>query len=213
LQTGYFEESLEYAKRIVEIEPLSPLGYLRIGYARSAMGRREGARQAWVRSDELGGAEGQVMITLDYLSAGEFEAAISSPDHVFAAGVLAVSNPRKFIDGAVDPDTGKAFLHRWLNDAAAEAAIAGDNITAHSVYGWYVVFRYLDEAWRVIEENQAAAVTTWIESEGLKFIGIVYPATGFTSHPKFIEPILTELWDKRGPPDICSKVDGQWRCK
>jgi hypothetical protein len=39
---------------------------------------------------------------------------------------------------------------------------------------------------------------------------------GFTAHPKYLEVAewmgLTDVWDRRGPPDYCSKVEGRWVC-
>jgi len=41
--------------------------------------------------------------------------------------------------------------------------------------------------------------------------------SGFTAHPKFLEIAeawaIIKIWEKRGPPDFCEKVSGQWVCE
>ena len=51
----------------------------------------------------------------------------------------------------------------------------------------------------------------------------VYPGTikrlsGFTAHPRYLDVAenytygAVSLWDQRGSPDHCEKLDGQWVC-
>jgi hypothetical protein len=45
----------------------------------------------------------------------------------------------------------------------------------------------------------------------------MYRRLGFTAHPKYLEVAKSlgfiELWEQRGPPDYCNKVDSQWVCE
>lgn len=40
---------------------------------------------------------------------------------------------------------------------------------------------------------------------------------GFTANPNYLELAkwmgLTDVWDQRGPPDFCRKVDARWVCE
>ncbi|MCZ6517168.1 MAG: hypothetical protein O6763_06745 [Gammaproteobacteria bacterium] len=40
---------------------------------------------------------------------------------------------------------------------------------------------------------------------------------GFTANPKYLDVAegsgLMELWEQRGPPDFCEKVDDEWTCE
>jgi hypothetical protein len=41
--------------------------------------------------------------------------------------------------------------------------------------------------------------------------------SGFTAHPRYVEMAtaygLASVWDRRGPPDHCDKIDGDWSCR
>jgi hypothetical protein len=46
---------------------------------------------------------------------------------------------------------------------------------------------------------------------------MIHRPPGLTAHPRYIEfaeaYALVELWDQRGPPDYCKKLEGQWVCE
>ena len=45
----------------------------------------------------------------------------------------------------------------------------------------------------------------------------VLTGSGFTAHPRYVEMAtvygLAAVWDRRGPPDHCNKIDGNWTCR
>ena len=47
--------------------------------------------------------------------------------------------------------------------------------------------------------------------------GILTPQSGLTAHPRLLDVAegmgYLDLWDQRGPPDFCEKVDDQWVCE
>lgn len=209
LQTGYFQKSLEYAQKIIELEPLSNLGYDLVGYALSALGKRDEARAAWEESVARGGIEMQRLITIDHLVAGEIEAAISSREKWFVANGWDPADVRSMMESAADPETGKAYLDQWISEQQANA----DSIGEYGIYTWYLAFGHIDEVIRIIDEDIASADTIWVNSEQVSIMGIIFRNTGYISHPNFVEQNLIDLWEQRGAPDICSKIDSMWTCE
>jgi len=49
------------------------------------------------------------------------------------------------------------------------------------------------------------------------WIGTVFRHGGFTAHPKYLEAAeslgVIDIWEQRGPPDFCEKLNGQWVCE
>jgi hypothetical protein len=45
----------------------------------------------------------------------------------------------------------------------------------------------------------------------------ILTGSGFTAHPRYVEMAtaygLASVWDRRGPPDHCDKIDGNWSCR
>jgi len=124
------------------------------------------------------------------------------------------SDARHFIESVADPETGKAFLDAWINDAVPNAA---DFNEANFNYVWYLAFGHMDDYWRVIEDYASQTDSAWTNADMLEQAGMAYPQSGYVQHPKYISYGnmwgLAELWEKRGPPDMCSKINGRWTCE
>ena len=47
--------------------------------------------------------------------------------------------------------------------------------------------------------------------------GTIFRELHFTADPRYLEVAkadgLIEIWEQRGPPDHCEKLDGQWVCE
>ena len=83
-------------------------------------------------------------------------------------------------------------------------------------YAWYLAFGDLDAFYDfVIEMNDIES--SWANSQQIEYIGRYIKATGYAADPRFIEINrkwgMLDLWDERGPPDDCEKVDDQWVCE
>ena len=72
--------------------------------------------------------------------------------------------------------------------------------------------RYYDRIFSFGPNNQAqtdADIDVWL--------GTVFRRTGFTAHPWYLEVAgllgIPEIWEQRGPPDFCEKVESQWVCE
>ncbi len=213
MMAGYFNEVLALTDRIIELEPLAAIGYIRKGEALSAAGRREEAQAAWLKAGELGGEQAYFHLSTDQLIAGNDELAA---DYYSAALQLIGADPevvRSEIQNARDPDTGKAFLDNWIVESVANASTTGETIVP---YFQYLYFGYLDDYFAAIK-NLRGKGTGWTNAEILEADGIVFRRLGYTRHPAYLENAesdgLFELWDKRGAPDHCQKVDGDWVCE
>jgi hypothetical protein len=59
--------------------------------------------------------------------------------------------------------------------------------------------------------------SNWTDAEGLINAGMKYRRQGFTAHAKFLEVAeatgIMDVWEQRGPPDFCEKVNGRWLCE
>jgi hypothetical protein len=51
----------------------------------------------------------------------------------------------------------------------------------------------------------------------LVFNGLLELDSGLTADPRYLEIVkamgLIDLWEQRGAPDFCEKLDGQWVCE
>ena len=118
-----------------------------------------------------------------------------------------------FIERATEPDAGLAFLRSWNEEIDASAASYFEKTNAKY---WFLILGYLDEYWRVIEENSPESPSSWTNVEQLEFLGVVLHATGFRRHPSYIPYArkygMLDLWEARGAPNFCNKSGGQWAC-
>ena len=213
-QTGYFSEALAMSNRMIEIDPLASLGYGRKANALYALGRDEEAQTTLQHSIDLGNDEnGAWFYATALLIAGEDEQAITIFENIYSEYGLDPSTVRSLVENARDPDTGKEYLVNFVNDAKAEAQNFLDIVNAQA---WYQAFGYLDEFWREIEETTAKSQSSWSDADALEHTCRVFAASGCASHPRAIvyalQQGMTDLWDRRGPPDRCSKDSGEWVC-
>jgi len=121
---------------------------------------------------------------------------------------------RSFVENASDPDTGRDFLVEYVND---EVSNATNFLEQTSPRQWLLYFGYINDYWDAIDElDPPPGSTAWSNAETLEHLGKIYHRTGFARHPRYLEYQqkyrTTDLWDQRGAPDICSKVDGEWVC-
>ncbi len=222
LMGGYLQEALSCNERLVELEPLSSLSHWRSGMVFSALGRREVARASFQRAAELSGPLFLWDIAFDDLVAGNYEAAAAMLDKASESG-LSDSKAfyswdsrtlRQLVAGTADRDAARQFLQTWVRITAAGVS---DFRQKNSVYYWYLAFGYLDDYWHEINKIGLADEFNWSNTDFLLQYGFAFPKSGFTRHPAYLKYAkisgLTDLWDKRGPPDHCSKNTGDWVCE
>jgi TolB-like protein len=214
LMTGYREEALHCGRRLIQLEPLAPLGYWRTGLALSALDRPEEARASFQRAVDYGQSTSSWDIARTYLIAKEYEAAIEILEKIPAGEFWNPQDARHIVESAADPDNGKAFLDQWIGDIVNNAS---DFTEVNLAYSFYLAFGHVDDYWQLIEDYGAQTDSSWTKADLLEIWGTAFPASGYTRHPQYVtngmEWGLTELWDERGPPDMCSMSTGQWVCE
>ncbi len=94
---------------------------------------------------------------------------------------------------------------------------ATDFSAALDPYYLYLHFGYLDDYFDFIEKTVREEDTVWNNADLLEYTGRHQKASGYTAHPRFLSLDeqwgVSDVWEERGPPDDCSKVDGNWVCR
>ncbi len=215
---GYLREALDIAERLVDLDPLSPTANARLFESLYAVGRTEEAMA------ELG-LQTQLDIDLAMWNLGLINLAAMQDD--MAITYLESANQRShypqdptwmrdFISSARDPVTGAAYLDQHISTSVAskpdEERYNWQLVQTH----WYLTFGYLDRYFEQVLATHPTA-SSWTDAEELIRSGIVYRRLGFTAHPKYLDVAevtgIVDVWEQRGPPDFCEKVNDQWICE
>jgi tetratricopeptide (TPR) repeat protein len=215
-QAGYLGESLSASQRLVDLDPLSPIAnnLLRISYY--AVGRTSEALAAMEVSVQLRGRGASWMTgNLSLLDMQDEQAIALSEAFWQGRNHPDISWVRDLITRARDPATGQAYLDRRIPEIVA-AFPEIEVIGLDELNEWYLYFGFLDRYFEILFENDPND-SRWTQADIYLERGIEFRRTGFTEHPQFLEVAntmgLIKIWDKRGPPDFCDKVGGQWVCE
>jgi TolB-like protein/tetratricopeptide (TPR) repeat protein len=216
---GYYQKALGVAERMIIVEPLLALGHERRGEVLMGLGKRVEAVESWERAAELGFPTALTYAVSDHLMRGEDEQAIRLMDRLATQYDVQTLSPdgisfRSFVESVRDPTNGKAYLDNAVDVMVSEAT---DFNAALIPYFWYLDFGYLDDFFDFIEKTAREEETSWNNSDALEYTGRYQKASGYTAHPRFL-PLNEQwgefdVWEERGPPDDCSKVDGNWVCE
>ncbi len=82
----------------------------------------------------------------------------------------------------------------------------------------YLTLGYLDRYYELLDEFGGTS-SGWSDSEVFVYAGTIKRPSGFTAHPSYLEVAekylygAVSLWEQRGAPDHCEKLDGQWICE
>jgi len=210
---GYFTRALELADRALAIDPLSPTFAGARGDALMALGRREEALAAWQLAVERGDPTAAPRLADAEILAGNDEAGVTWLERFMALTGIGPWDARAFIAAARDPATGKAFLDRQISGVVGNWPASVDDLSR--MQSWYLVFGYLDDYWRALEQAGLFSDQGWSNSDGALYWGMIFHETGFTAHPEYqrwANQILAEVWEAHGAPDLCHKTQEQWVC-
>jgi len=216
LAAGYLREALGVAERFVELDPLSGSAQIRLIDSLVAADRIEEA----IRSGDLAidlnieGARWSLGVT--NLIDQRFEEGIAHLEIFLEQNGLPSSYLRDLVAGALDPDTGQAYMDRRIPQiiaSAPEQNAFGMQLLLDSLY---LYFGFLDRYFELILGYELTD-SIYTDADNHIFEGTLHRKSGFTSHPQYLEVAeatgLVELWEQRGPPDFCEKVSGQWVCE
>ncbi len=211
LDTGYFKEALGLSERVVELNPLSAGAHYLLYRALKSTGRRSEALASLKVSEQLGYGFATWEIGVFNIEENHDEVAIKYLESAYRNSNEPFEWVRGAVVGARDPVDGPANLERATPQFDADSQ--------HSIGAYfrpYLAFRFLDRFYEAIFENGIEDVG-WNDADILVFEGTIDRLSGFTAHPKYLEVAeaygLFELWDQRGAPDFCEKLNGQWVCE
>ncbi len=215
LQAGYLQEALRLQERIVEIDPLSSEANLDLGYALYAVGRTSEAIAATELVSQLGGTSANWYLGKWNLVEKRDDIAIAYLETFFQKrGYSDTAWVRELVTSARDPATGQTYLDRRIPEIiVSESVVESSRKLTHL----YSVFGFLDRHFDLILEADPTDSAWESLSELLVYDGVVTRRLGFTAHPKFLEVAesmgIINIWEQRGPPDFCEKVDDEWVCE
>jgi TolB-like protein/cytochrome c-type biogenesis protein CcmH/NrfG len=213
--TGYFDDALAVANRYIEVEPLSGTGYWRRGEALSAAGRKEEARESFLRAVELGDISSMWALGMLACLDGNAEEAISWFEGVYDATGSDSTEIRSIVENGLDAADGKAFIDAIVKRDTSRATNLDE---LRFPYFWYLSFGYVDDYWAAIDLlGDPSGEQAWTNSDTLEHQGIVSNLSAFRQHPKYLQyaevSSVVDLWEKRGAPDHCNKDSGEWICR
>jgi len=120
------------------------------------------------------------------------------------------------VAGARNPETGQAYLDQRIPQIVASTLEEDAFSVQNSLTQFYLWFGFLDRYFELIFALGPSG-SVWSNADMLVYAGMANPWSGFTAHPRFLELAeefcLIDLWEKRGPPDFCEKLGGQWVCE
>ena len=123
---------------------------------------------------------------------------------------------RELVTGARDPATGQAYLDRGIPEILRSMPEGRPFNIRRTLTMWYLAFGFLDRYFELILANELTD-KTWADAQMLVYDGTKYPRLGFTAHPKYLEVAeatgIVDVWEQRGAPDFCEKVNGHWVCE
>ena len=217
LKTGYFQESLTIARRLIELDPLSPSANGRLPAALFALERnREGfaAVDHFARVDpELEYwyvGEANLAHGRDQIAISRFEAALGQegyPDTTWLTDLVTRGR---------DVSIGQAYFDQRIPEISASVPVEFAIQIQWRLSFWYLYFGFLDRYFELIPELDLTD-ETWTDADDFVTAGVSNPQLGFRAHPKYLGVAEKlghiDIWEQRGPPDFCEKVDGKWTCE
>jgi len=186
LEAGYLQEALELAEQFVELDPLSPTANFYLAEALFAVGRTSESIAAMNLAIEFNHELAENALGAMNLVNEQDDIAIAHFEAVLERNELPSNWVSDLVTGARDPATGMAYLDRRIPEIIASLPL---DLTS----------------------------STWTDADTYVYRGTQYRHLGFTAHPKYLEVAestgMIDVWEHRGPPDFCEKMDGQWVCE
>ncbi|MBW2714865.1 MAG: hypothetical protein JRD03_02245, partial [Deltaproteobacteria bacterium] len=216
LDAGYFRDALGLAEHFVELDPLSAFAHVTLATAQFSVGQMSEADQSMLLAGEFGFDGGYWALGRLALSEQRDEEAITH----FEAAQRRLGQPsgwvRELVTGARNPETGQAYLDQHIPRIAAALPEEVAFEAVRVLHGFYLNFGFVDRYFEILFSFDLRP-SVWSEADRMAAEGLRDRESGFTKHPRFLEVAeangLLILWERRGPPDFCEKLDGQWVCE
>jgi tetratricopeptide (TPR) repeat protein len=215
-ESGYLLEALGVAERFVELDPLSPTANLYLANALYAVGRTKASLAARDLAIQLDNDFANLVIGEVSLVEGQDDIAIAHFEAYLEQDGLPSNWVRKLVTGARDPATGQAYLDRRMPQIVASMPEEYAYDWQVNLTKWYLLFGFLDRHFELILDLDLTD-SRWTDADVFVWSGNIYRRLGFTAHPKYLDVAesigLIDVWEQRGAPDFCEKLNGQWVCE
>ncbi len=216
LEAGYLREALHPAERFVDLEPLLSVAHQTLADALYAVGRDSEAVAALEVADQLGSTSAKWIIGTVNLVEKQDDIAIAQFEAWLEQNGLPSNWARELVTGARDPVTGQAYLDRRIPEIIASVPEEAAYNMQMNLIQWYLFLGFLDRYFELILDLDITD-SEWTDADLPVYSGTVNRRLGFTAHPKYLEVVesmgIIDVWEQRGPPDFCEKVDEQWVCE
>jgi len=215
-ESGYLQEALGIAERFVELDPLSPVANSFLANALYALGRTSEAEAALEFADQLGSNQAKWAIGAVNLVKKQDDIAIAHFEANLEQNGFPSNWVRELVTGARDPVTGQAYLDRRIPKIVASFSEENTYFWQANMSTWYLFFGFLDRYFELVLELDLTD-SRWTDADVFVWTGTIYRRLGFTAHPKYLDVAeaigLIDVWEQRGAPDFCEKVEGAWVCE
>ncbi len=216
LFAGYFRESEALAQRLAEIDPLSTSAQRALAEALGPIGRVDECLAAFDAFRHLNRENAVISGAWCLPHDKRAENSLAATESYLQREGLPTDLIQELAAGASDPTTGQALLDRLIPLIVAEVSDETAWLVSAELHSLYLSYGFLDRYYEIIDPASIGGTVWSGDSEVLTFIGQLFRQSGFTTHPRYLELAeangLIELWDQRGAPDHCEKVEGLWVC-
>ncbi len=214
---GYQSEALAYARQFMVHDPLSPMANYNLGESLYALGRTAEAEDPLAYAYELGEGFARWFVPATHLVDGNDEVFISQMEaDLLNNGINSTAWLSDLVAGARSQANPEAFMDRRIEEILASDPDLNSNYLGALLETFYLFLGFLDRYYELImaadpndQSHAWAGVLVWH--------GTVFRNTGFTAHPRYLEVVellgMFDIWEQRGPPDFCDKVDEDWVCE
>lgn len=217
--TGYLDEALRYARRLVDVDPLSRQARFNWAMCLYAVGRSDDARAALHGFDwsDVGPDIYKWMVEgINFMEARD-EVAIDSFEQYLQQNRYPDSSWfRKLVTEARDPARGVSALDEGIPRIVASMANQDPFNWQDGLSSLYLYLGFSDRFLDLVLEKDFDA-TSWFAETNQIWQANTVRRTGITASPAYLELMrranVTDVWEQRGPPDFCEKLDGQWVCE
>ena len=218
-ETGYLEEALVLSRRFLEIEPLSALAQTYWTLANYASGQTSlalNAKETYFKTSEYFTVYTSAVVGVEIVEMRDEEAINRIESYLSRAGFIDSGWVRDLFIASRDPVGGQHYLER-------NVPLIGLQLVEDKLYSWndellnfYLFFGFIDRWYDLLLETEPTS-ETWHYAGIHIWRGVIFHRLGVTAHPDFLRVAkllnIDQVWDTRGPPDLCDKVDNQWVCE
>jgi len=203
IEAGYVEDAYAPMQKAYELDPVSGLITSWMGYAEYLGGNDQKGEEYFRRAIDLSFSNANGLAYRTYVSQGRYEEAIAAGEASINRAGQDRGYVRPFVEALADP--GKK------PQALAALRQTEENETG----GFYPVLEYtllgeMDDAYRVAELGRQDNVLFILATAWEPTLGAL------RRDPRFVPMMerlgITKYWDERGAPDLCDKVNGEWKC-